>query len=494
MGHLQPTTIGALNLDTVAAEQNQIQIQFTRAPPLPLLAPECLFQPFERGEESQCTGLRIGPRRHVQGDRCVQEIRLFDLAHWTRSVQPGHAADPCARQGVKGTYSAFERGARVANVRAEPDVSADSVAQPRLGRGMAMVTVLIFHCPANTGEPELVRLLASVRDELTARHAEVFRSAGATEVRFVDEWHENLAFGEVLAKLAPARGGVIVLSGGAVPLLNRSDAIRLVDVAGADGPQALTNNRYSSDVCAVAQARTLRRLPPLPTDNALPRWLEERAGYSVEELGARRRLGLDLDTPQDVALAALAPQAPAWLRGAARAAHLAIPRRDDLRALADDPHAELLIFGRSGSATLRWLENNVRCRVRFLAEERGLRASTPLAIGGSGAPRVQRGPRATLGLLLTERGADNLATTVAELADGAIIDSRVLLAHHLGADESSWPPPADRFASDLQRANEISDPWLKALTESAASGQLPILLGGHSLVGPGIPLLLRRAA
>ena len=351
--------------------------------------------------------------------------------------------------------------------------------------------MLIFHRPASPGEPELVRLLASVRDELAARHAELFRSVGATEVRFVDEWHENLVFGEVLAKLAPARGGVIVLSGGAVPLLNRRDAVQLVEVAGADQPRALTNNRYSSDVCAIAQAKALRRLPPLPTDNALPRWLEERSGYSVTELGARERLGLDLDTPQDVALAALAPTAPAWLRNAAGAAQLSVPRRDELRTLADDPHGELMVFGRSGSSTLRWLENNVRCRVRFLAEERGLRASTPLAIGGAARRHARPGrPRATLGLLLDQRGPDSLAEIVGELARGAIIDTRVLLAHHLGGDESSWPNAADRFASDLHRSSDVADPWLRALTESAAGSELPIVLGGHSLVGPGISLLL----
>lgn len=357
---------------------------------------------------------------------------------------------------------------------------------------MGRVTVLIFHRPASAGEPELVRLLAAVRDELAARHAEIFRSAGASEVRFVDEWHEDLAFGEVLAKLAPAHGGVIVLSGGAVPLLNRSDAKRLVEVAGVPEPRALTNNRYSSDVCAVAQAKSLWRLPPLPTDNSLPRWLEERAGYSVTELGARERLGLDLDTPQDIALAALAPTVPAWLRGAARTGDMVVPRRDDLRALARDPHAELLVFGRSSSATLRWLERNVRCRVRFLAEERGLRASTPLAIRGSGrASTVGKTPRATLGLLLDQRHPESLAQIVGELAGGAIIDSRVLLAHHLGADESAWPDPADRFASDLHRSAEVNDPWLRKLTASAAASRLPIVLGGHSLVGPGIPLLLQ---
>ncbi len=153
----------------------------------------------------------------------------------------------------------------------------------------------------------------------------MFRRAGASEIHVVDEWHEGKSFGEVLAAMAPTRGGAIVLSGGAVPLLNSRDAFLLVGAAASDDRTVTSNNRYSSDVIAVARARVLRDLPPLPSDNALPRWLEERAGYHVTELGSRGRLGLDLDTPQDVALAALSPSAGAWLRKAARAAELEIP-------------------------------------------------------------------------------------------------------------------------------------------------------------------------
>lgn len=356
---------------------------------------------------------------------------------------------------------------------------------------MTRVTVLIFHRRTTEGEPQLVRVLSNVRDELAANHTKLFRGAGASEVRVESEWREGLSFGEVLASLAPGRGGLIVLSGGAVPLLSRRDAARLVETAASGDRAALTNNRYSSDVCAIAAAAVLRQLPPIPTDNALPRWLEEHAGYELAELPGRERLGIDLDTPSDVALAALSPSAPRWLRAAAEHAPVELPRVNDLRSVARDPHAELLVFGRSSAWTLRWLERTVRCRVRFLAEERGMRASSPLAIN---APRAESGgkqPRATIGLLLDQRGAEALADIISELADGAIVDSRVLMAHRLGADESAWPTPADRFASDLLRFSDVEDQWLKALTRSAAESSRPVLLGGHSLVGPGIPLLLR---
>ncbi len=108
---------------------------------------------------------------------------------------------------------------------------------------------------------------------------------------------------------------------------------------------------------------------------------------------------------------------------------------------------------------------------------------------GSNSGR-RSGPRASLGLLLDDRGPAGLGVIVGELADGAIIDSRVLLAHRLGADETGWPSPADRFASDLLRAAEIDDEWLRELTRAAADARPPILLGGHSLVGPGVPLLI----
>lgn len=357
---------------------------------------------------------------------------------------------------------------------------------------MAGPQVIIFHRPADSGDPELVRILATVRRTLADHQSELFRRAGAGEIRMIEDWRAGLVFGEVLAELAPARGGLIVLSSGAVPRLNARDAEQLVEAARDDGPSALTNNRYSSDICAVARASVLRRLPPLPTDNALPRWLGEHACYAVSELRARDRLALDLDTPLDVALASLAPDAKPWLRRLTGDAGINVPRLDDLRAIVSDPYKELLVFGRSGSRTLGWLERNVRCRVRFMAEERGMRASSPLAIGAdAGIAPCQRPPRATLGLLLDQAGPEALSELVAEVADAAIIDSRVLLAHRLGADETGWPVPDDRFASDLHRPAHIADPWLLALTESAAGSGLPILLGGHSLVGPGIRLMLR---
>lgn len=371
---------------------------------------------------------------------------------------------------------------------------------------MAGVDVVIFHQPPRDGDPPLVRLLADTRHRLVRHQLGLFHRAGAHSVEIlpgredVPDGASAGSFGERLAALVaeePIRR-LIVLGSGAVPRLSLADARRLSAVAGWSGRRALTNNRYSSDVCAISDAGPLRDLPALPSDNALPRWLEERAGFEVAELPGRERLALDLDTPLDIALLGLVPRLPRDVAALASDAGIHVPHLAALRELAADPHGELLVFGRSSATTLRWLERNVRCRVRFLAEERGMRASSPLAIGGSGRAAGgdpggrggNRPPRATIGRLLAARGPRALAGIVAELADGAIIDTRVLLADRIGPDEDGWPGQADRFASDLLRADQIDDPWLRDLTRSAAEAPIPIMLGAHTLVGPGIPLLL----
>jgi len=103
----------------------------------------------------------------------------------------------------------------------------------------------------------------------------------------------------------------------------------------------------------------------------------------------------------------------------------------------------------------------------------------------------RRSPRTVLGELLDRDGPASLGRHVAALCDGALLDSRVLLAHRLGADERRWPDPEDRYASDLLLADHVGDPWLRELTAAAAEAPVPILLGGHALVGPGARLVLR---
>lgn len=380
---------------------------------------------------------------------------------------------------------------------------------------MHPVVALIFDARAPEGAGPLVRALAEARHSLASRQRDAFLAAGADAAEIVAGPPDGLTFGERLAAEVRARtghaggataptipGGLIVLGSGSIPLARPADLRRFVEVAAGPAGHALANNRYSADVVAISRAADLAELPPLPVDNALPRWLEERAGVAVADLRSRWQLGVDIDTPLDLLMLGIGGP----LGGSAAAAPLIGERLAALSEVLTNRRAELLVAGRISAATLRWLESGVACRVRALVEERGLRAASRLA--QSGATTSSRPPRSVLGELLDRDGPESLARTVAGLADGAVIDTRVLLAHLYGADDTSvpvattpvattpaaaWPNPEDRFASDLLLPATMADPWLRALTVSAIASEAPILLGGHTAVNGGLRLLAARA-
>jgi len=356
---------------------------------------------------------------------------------------------------------------------------------------MPPVTVLILApAPAPDAGP-LERAMDAARDVLAEHHRRGFLEAGAAVAVIRREPPDDTPFGARLQRLAaelrPA--GLVVLGAGSLPLATPADRRAFIDAAAGMRPAAIANHRFSADAIGIARADLV--LPDLPealvSDNALPRWLEEMARIPVSDLRARRWLAMDVDSPLDLLLLADAQGAPALpLPGHAESEPVRA-RLEALRALADDPAVELLVAGRMASADLRWLERETRSRTRALIEERGLRTASAGALMG----RPNRRPaRSVLGLLLDRDGPGELGRIVAGLSDGALLDSRVLLAHRLGADDRRWPPAEDRFASDLLLPDRVRDPWLAELTDAAAGAVVPILLGGHGLVGPGARLAL----
>jgi hypothetical protein len=356
---------------------------------------------------------------------------------------------------------------------------------------VAPVSVRILH--RNPGDVGPLQLGLYQAQETNARRlVDLFGTAGAEDILVVRDGPPGGAgsFGALARDLATASSvagadrGLVLLGSGSIPLATAADARSFVEVAESRQRRALANNRYSADVLALGTPEALQGLPDLRADNALPRWLEEVAGVEVDDLRRRWRLSVDLDSPLDVLLVDRSWQPPDVDLGVLRDSLTAV------RAVAGNRRAELLVAGRTSAATLRWLERSTRSRTRALIEERGLRASSPDATGGPHRPSP-RLPRSVLGLLLDDRGPDAFGSILAELGDATIVDTRVLLAHRLGTDESGWAAPEDRFASDLLLPDRIRDPWLRALTASAVTAPIPILLGGHSLVGPGIRLALR---
>jgi hypothetical protein len=344
----------------------------------------------------------------------------------------------------------------------------------------AGVDVAILHVEAASEAGRLTLATAEARRALAERHRLGFLKAGARHARIIAGPPDGRPFGTRLHELLGdiGDGGLIVLGSGAVPLSTARDRRDLLEAAGADRPNALTNNRYSADVVAIARARsTLANVPPgLASDNALPRWLEEVADVPVHDRRRRWRLGVDIDGPLDLVLLN-----GRWARVLGAEDDAAVRARlAAVRAVVEDPRAELVIAGRVSAATLGWLETRTASRTRALVEERGLRTRH----------EGQRPAASVLGELLEREGPGSLGERLARFGDAAVIDTRVLLAHRFGPDEARWPIAEDRYASDLLQPSAIADPWLRELTASAEAAPIPVVLGGHTLVGPGLRLAL----
>lgn len=344
---------------------------------------------------------------------------------------------------------------------------------------MTRVAVLILHARPAPDAGALTQAYAALRMRNAERQAAGFRGAGADEVRIDLEGGPGGLGRRVRAAAAWLGGGGLVLLGsGSIPLATAADRRAFLAVAGGPPGHALANNRHSADIVAVAGARVLARLPDIASDNGLPRWLAERAGFAMDDLRGRWRLQVDLDGPLDALLLGTRPadDVPIDAVGAALAG---------VRRVAADSRGELVVAGRASARGLAWLEGATASRTRALIEERGFRTRTD---------PDQRPATSALGLLLESAGPEGLGTVLARLGDAALVDSRVLLAHRFGADERAWPTAEDRFASDLLLVDRIADPWLRALTAAARDASIPIVLGGHSLVGPGLRLVLGRSA
>lgn len=273
---------------------------------------------------------------------------------------------------------------------------------------------------------------------------------------------------------------VCLIGGGAGPLLADDDLAGVRERLAAEEAAVISNNYYSADLVAFTPAASALDAIELPaTDNPLPRLLHQQAGLPTHELPRGAATLLDVDTPTDATILRRHPRCPPSV--------LALPgwEREQGERLAvilrilTTPDVELCIAGRVGAQVWRHIETQSACRVRMLAEERGMQAA---GRDTSGAART------VLGHLYGLLGAQAFFARLAELGDAVILDSRVLFAH-LGLR----PTAADRFASDVFAADAIVDGHLRDFTRAAAGAPIPVLLGGQTMVGGGLWAMIETA-
>jgi hypothetical protein len=288
-------------------------------------------------------------------------------------------------------------------------------------------------------------------------------------------------FGNELSQLAKTRGldRLCTIGAGAGALFSVAELDALRRELESSEALVLSNNYYSADLVAFTPASALDVIELPATDNPLPRRLHQQGGLSSRQLHRSAATLLDVDTPADAAVLKRHPACPDGLRALETWEPELGGRIDALMRLITTPERELLVAGRVGAPVWSYLESQTACRVRMLAEERGMQAA---------GRDSSRDARTALGFLYQEIGPEPFFERMSELGNGMLFDTRVLFAH-MGW-RASGP---DRFASDLFRADHISEKPLAAFTKAAASAGYPVLLGGHTLVA-GVLWTLVEAA
>jgi hypothetical protein len=277
--------------------------------------------------------------------------------------------------------------------------------------------------------------------------------------------------GEVLARLSSDFDikRLLYFGGGSAPLLSTERLQGVVQRLLSAESLVLTNNRFASDWAAVTPAAALLDfVERLPRDNMLGWVLSTEGGLASEALPASSATRLDIDTPLDLQILRLHTATQPALRRYLDALPLPLAPLQAVVDVLATPASQLFIAGRVAPDAWRALNEATRSWLRVLAEERGMVSSG----------RQERGEvYSLLAAHLEAVGIEPFFDGLSSWAGAALLDTRVLLAHH-----RLWPSDDDRFASDLGWAEQVEEPWLRLLTRAAQEAAVPVLLGGHGLV------------
>ena len=262
---------------------------------------------------------------------------------------------------------------------------------------------------------------------------------------------------------------LLYFGGGSAPLLDDETLDRVIERLATVDSGVFTNNLFASDWAGVAPAAAVVHWQErLPKDNMLGWVLSTEAGLTADSLPPSAASRLDIDTPSDLLTLSLHPATRPRLRETLETLDLDASALQAALGILARPASHVFIAGRLAPEAWSALNRVTKCWLRVISEERGMVSSGRLARGEAFS---------ILGDYAARLGLPAFFELLADQADAALIDSRVLMAHR-----GHWPPDAERFASDLGLVDQIEDAWLREFTTLALDAPIPIILGGHGLL------------
>ena len=318
--------------------------------------------------------------------------------------------------------------------------------------------------------PELDKILLYTTYEDLAEAATDY----GVEVRVMPA-RKEFRFGEALARVIKTRGleAVIYMGGASGALMAPCEISSLAKNLASSDDCMFANNIFSSDIVGFTPASTLLGVADLPTsDNALAMALSFLCHRKLPEtIGSL----FDVDTPADIMVLGLHPSVGPHVRAVLKRLDFepANSRLNKVREFMGTPLSEICVIGRVSPGAVLYVNERLQCRMRVFSEERGMKALED-----------QHRVVSLLGYLAQEVGFKGFVRALENVADAALIDTRVLF-HHLRLDLSA----KDRFNSDLLRPEAIDDAVAREVTACLLSSEIPIVPGGHSLVSGGLRVL-----
>ena len=333
------------------------------------------------------------------------------------------------------------------------------------------------------GDADAVRMVDDARVAVVRDTAERATAAGFDRVRVfstveldgldVERTRPKQLIGDIIADAAPRTDAPVCYAGGGMSAMGVEDWARVL--AAVSSGEAVSNRMFSSDWVGVPSGETLSLVRGEATDNRFARRLRDESLVEVRAFERSARSLLDLDTPTDVVVLALAAEVGSLQIGPALSQVIqewqtllrpSLDRAVETFDVMTRREAELMTVGRISGSDWGVVDRDTSCRVRVVSEERGLRVRGVKA-------------RSLLGALYESQGCEQFASGLWDMAEGVIWDTRPFLSH-LGWEASR----ADRFWADFGRADQISfEPFAELV--SALDGK-PVLMGGHSLVSGGL--------
>ena len=269
------------------------------------------------------------------------------------------------------------------------------------------------------------------------------------------------------------------IGGGSAPLLKAGKLKTMGKRISSASHTVITNNPFSSDLVTFNPGEVISSIELPATDNRLTQLLVSQAGLHQVALPKQACYQFDVDTPTDLLILKLHPDAGHYTQEYLESLNLDTTRLEQAVRMFNDVDAQVTVAGRVGSHVWSRLERQTSCRVRMLAEERSMTADE----------RAGRGEVCTiLGFYIEKVGMERFFHMLARLGHAAFIDTRVLFTHFGLA-----PTTEDRFYSDLGQYQHIKDPLIREFTQRAVESPIPVILGGHSLVSGGMLALIEVA-